>query len=85
MRPGDKVAATEPHPSAALLETGRADYDIAFPRLYDFVYQKHGRLVDRNAGAQSVSSLDEAQAMLTRNSRVWIVINREKLPLRRQG
>jgi hypothetical protein len=79
MRPGDAVAATEPHADAALMETGRSDYDLSFPRLYDFIYLKDGRLIDRNAGAQSVSSVDEVQAMLARHDRVWIVVNREKL------
>lgn len=85
LRPGDKVAATEPHPHGALMETGRSDYDVSFPRLYDFIYLKHGRLIDRNAGAESVSSVDELQDLLAENDRVWIVVNREKFRSRGQN
>lgn len=78
MRPGDKVGATEPHPHGILLETGRADYDIAFPLLYDFVYLKEGEMIDRNASAKVVSSVEQLQTVFAENERVWIAINREK-------
>ncbi len=85
LRPGDLVAATEPHPHGALLETGRCDFDIALPRLYDFIYLKDGRLIDRNAGAASISSVDELQGMLAQHDRIWIAVNREKFRSRGQN
>ena len=78
LRPGDAVAATEPHPHAALLETGRVDYDLAVPLSYDFVYEKDGRLIDRNGHAQAISNVRELQAACARHERLWVVVNREK-------
>ncbi|MEM6823377.1 MAG: glycosyltransferase family 39 protein, partial [Verrucomicrobiota bacterium] len=78
LRPGDKVAATEPHPHGMLIETGHSDYDIAFPLLFDFTYLRDGKLVDRNANAQVVYSLDQLQNLLQTHDRIWIAINREK-------
>ena len=31
IRPGDKTMVTEPHPHAAFLEIGHADYDLSVP------------------------------------------------------
>ncbi|MEM6886404.1 MAG: hypothetical protein AAF571_15390, partial [Verrucomicrobiota bacterium] len=78
LRPGDKVAATEPHPHGMLIETGQSDYDIAFPLLYDFTYLKNGRLVDRNANARVISTLDQLQSVMQKHDRLWVAINREK-------
>jgi len=79
LRPGDAVVATEPHPHAAFVETGRADYDLAVPPLYDFLVLQDGHLVDRNGGALAIGSLDELMAVCRRHERLWIVVNREKL------
>lgn len=79
LREGDKVAATEPHPHGAMLETGRADYDITFPLLYDFVYEdKAGNLLDRNAQAQVISTVEDLMRAFAKHDRIWIAINREK-------
>ena len=78
-RDGDKVAITEPHPHAALLEIGHSNYDMAQPILYDFVFrQKDGRLIDRNGGAESLGRLSTLQRVVAQNDRVWFVLNREK-------
>lgn len=81
MRPGDKVAITEPHPHAALLETGRADFDISIPILYDFVYrnEEDGRLIDRNGGAESMGRIGTLQRAMAQHDRIWILLNREKI------
>lgn len=78
MRPDDRVGATEPHPHGILLETGRADYDIAMPLLYDFVYLTDGELHDRNADALVISTVEQLQNEFAKHDRVWIAINREK-------
>ena len=78
-REGDRIAATEPHTHAALLEVGQVDYDLAVPLLYDFALREGGRLIDRNAGARVLSSLEDLEDVVRRNDRLWIVLNREKL------
>ncbi|MEM7474293.1 MAG: glycosyltransferase family 39 protein [Planctomycetota bacterium] len=81
IRPGDKIAITEPHPHCALLEAGRADYDICIPILYDFVYrsEEDGRLVDRNGGAESMGRIGTLQRAMAQHDRIWILLNREKI------
>ena len=78
-REGDKVMITEPHPHAAKMELGKADYDLALPILYDFAYWDDGILRDRNGDARVVNRLAQLQDIFAREERVWIVINREKL------
>jgi len=78
LRDGDAVAATEPHPHAALIETGRVDYDLSVPVLHDFVYEKDGRLIDRNGGAELICSLAQLQQACSQHRRLWVVVNREK-------
>jgi hypothetical protein len=78
LRAGDAVMATEPHPHAGLLETGRITYDLSVPMLYDFVYAKNGRVIDRNGGALAVSTLGELQAACAAHRRLWVLVNREK-------
>jgi Dolichyl-phosphate-mannose-protein mannosyltransferase len=82
IRPGDKTMVTEPHPHAAFLEIGHADYDLSVPVLMDFVVLKHGKLIDRNAGAEAVGSLAQLQQVMMRDDRVWILINKEKMRTR---
>jgi len=82
LRSDDAVAATEPHPHGMLLETGRSDYDIAFPTLFDFAYNREGALVDRNGGATVISSVEDLQTAFARHDRLWIAINREKFRTR---
>jgi hypothetical protein len=80
--PDDKVMITEPHPHAAFLEIGRADYDLSVPILLDFVMLKVGKLLDRNAGAEAVGGLAQMQRAMLDNDRVWILINKEKFRTR---
>ena len=82
MRPGDKLAITEPHTHAAFLESGKIDYDIAIPLLYDFAVFHDGRLIDRNGGGEIVSNVDEIISVLEKQDRVWILLNREKFRTR---
>ena len=79
LRPGDAVAATEPHPHAALLEAGRVDYDLSVPLLHDFLYEKNGKLIDRNGGAQAIGNVTQLQEACARHPRLWVIVNREKL------
>jgi hypothetical protein len=85
LRSGDRVAITELYPQAALLETGRTDYDIAIPILYDFALRKKGKLVDRNGAAEVVGNLDELQRAFARNQRLWIVLDRDLMHARGSG
>ena len=82
LRPGDKVLSMEPHPDAALLETGRSDYDLSIPILYDFAYRRNGTLVDRNAGAKIVANVNELQKAFANNDRLWIACSREQFHAR---
>jgi len=75
--PRDALAVAAPHTTAALVEVGRVDYDIEVPLLYDFVYRKHGREVDRNAGAEVISRLDELQDACAGHERLWLVLTRD--------
>jgi len=74
--PRDALAVAAPHTTAALVEVGRVDYDVELPLLYDFVYRKNGRLLDRNAGAEVISRLDEFQDACARHERLWLVLTR---------
>ena len=85
MRPDDKIMITEPHPHAAKIELGRVDYDLVVPILYDFTYNKEGVLRDRNGDAIVVNRLADLQKIFTEDSRVWIVINREKFRSRKKN
>jgi Dolichyl-phosphate-mannose-protein mannosyltransferase len=79
LRAGDRVAISELYPQAALLETGRSDYDIAVPILYDFALRKKGKLVDRNGAAEVVGNLDELQRAFAANDRLWVVFDRDQM------
>ncbi len=78
-RPDDQVMVTEPHTHAALIETGRVDYDLSVPLLYDFAVVKDGELVDRNGGARVIGNLQKLTKVFEKHDRVWIAVNREKL------
>jgi Dolichyl-phosphate-mannose-protein mannosyltransferase len=79
MRPGDRIAISELYPQAALLETGRSDYDVAVPILYDFSLRKRGKLVDRNAAAEVVGNLGELQRAFAQQERLWVVFDRDQM------
>jgi hypothetical protein len=76
LREGDAVATVEPHPPAALLEVGRVDYDVSVPLLNDFVYRRNGVLVDRNAGAPTIVTLEQLEEAMARHERLWLVVDR---------
>jgi len=78
LRPGDRLAITEPHPHAALFETGQSDYAVSIPVLYDYVVRRRGTLVDRNGGAQVIGALGDLQQAFAQNERLWVVFNREQ-------
>jgi Dolichyl-phosphate-mannose-protein mannosyltransferase len=79
LRSGDRLAISELYPQAALLETGRSDYDVAVPILYDFALRKKGKLVDRNAAAEVVGNLDELQRAFAQHERLWVVFDRDQM------
>jgi len=79
LRDDDRIMVTEPHTHAAHLETGRVDYDLAVPLLYDFAMLHDGKLIDRNGGADVVGNLAQLMEVCRDNPRVWIAVNREKL------
>lgn len=81
-RPGDRVAITEPHTHCAFIESGKCDYDLAFPLLYDFAVMRNGRLVDRNGGGEVVSNVDQMIHEFSQGQRIWILLNREKFRTR---
>ena len=77
LAPEDALAVAAPHTAAAICEVGRVEYDLELPLLHDFVYRKNGRLIDRNAGAEVISKLDELQDACGRHRRLWVVLNRD--------
>ena len=58
------------------------DYDLAVPLLHDFVMLRKGRLIDRNGGAEVISSLDDLMDACRKHERLWVVVNREKFRTR---
>lgn len=82
MRPGDRIAISEPHTHTAFLEHGVIDYDISIPLLYDFAVMRDGHLIDRNGGGRLISSLDAMKHEFAKDGRVWILVNREKFRTR---
>jgi hypothetical protein len=76
LRPGDRIAITEPHPHAALFETGQCDYALSVPILYDYFVRRQGELVDRNGGARVLGNMEDLQQAFAKNERLWIVFNR---------
>jgi hypothetical protein len=78
LRPGDHLAITEPHPHAALFETGQSDYAGSIPVLYDYITRRQGALVDRNGGAQVIGGVNDLQQAFAKNERLWVVFNREQ-------
>jgi len=78
LRPGDAIAANEPHPHASHLEAGHVNYDLSIPLLQDFVMLRKGRLIDRNAGGEVIGSIDDLMEACRKHERLWVVVNREK-------
>jgi hypothetical protein len=85
LRPGDRIATSEPHPGAALLDAGKSDYDLSFPILHDFVLRKKGKLVDRGAAAEVIGNMDGLQKAFAHDDRLWIVFSREQMHARGQN
>ncbi len=84
-REGDKVMITEPHPHAAKMEVGQADYDFVVPILYDFTYSDNGLLRDRNGDAEVVNRIGKMQEVFEEDERIWILVNREKFRSRKRN
>ncbi|MGH7438874.1 MAG: hypothetical protein ACRENE_24575, partial [Polyangiaceae bacterium] len=84
LRPGDAVAVTEPHPPGALVEIGQVDYDLSVPLVDEYVYRRNGKLVDRNAGAEVISSLEGLESAVATHDRLWVVLDRVKMQSRGQ-
>jgi hypothetical protein len=82
LRSGDRIAISECFPQAALLETGRCDYDLNIPIYYDFVYRKGSYLLDRNAGARTIGHVDELRRLFAQNERLWVAFCRQQIMLR---
>jgi hypothetical protein len=78
LRPADRIAITKAHPPAALLEAGRADYNLAFPVLYDYMWRYKGVLIDRNAGSEVIAKVTALQRAIAKHERIWFLIDREK-------
>lgn len=85
IREGDRVMITEPHPHAAKIEVGRVDYDLVIPILYDFTYNDHGVLRDRNGNAEVVNRMAQLQKILASEDRIWVIVNREKFRSRKKN
>ena len=81
-RAGDRVAITEPHTHCAFMESGKCDYDLALPLLYDFAVMRDGKLVDRNGGGEVVSNVDQLVGEFADGERIWVLLNREKFRTR---
>ncbi len=81
-RSGDRVAITEPHTHCAFMESGKCDYDLALPLLYDFAVMRDGVLVDRNGGGEVVSNVDQLVGEFAEGERIWLLLNREKFRTR---
>jgi hypothetical protein len=84
-RPGDRIATSEPHPAAAMMDIGQSDYDLSIPILQDFVLRKAGKLVDRSSASDVIGNLDELQQAIAKNDRLWIVCSREQMHARGQN
>jgi hypothetical protein len=84
LRPGDRIATSEPHPAAALLDAGQSDYDLSFPILHDFVLRKQGKLVDRATASEVIGNLTELQQAFAHHDRLWVVCSREQMHVRGQ-
>jgi len=82
LRSGDRIATSEPHPVAALLDAGQSDYDLSLPILHDFALRKEGKLVDRSTASEVIGSLDELQEAFAKNDRLWIVCSHEQMHAR---
>ena len=82
LRRGDRIATSEPHPAAAVLDTGQSDYDLSVPIFHDFVLRKAGKLIDRSSGSNVIGNLDELQQAVAQHDRLWIVCSREQMHAR---
>ena len=81
-REGDRIAITEPHTHCAFMESGKCNYDLALPLLYDFAVMRDGVLVDRNGGGEVVSNVDQLVGEFAEGERIWLLLNREKFRTR---
>ena len=79
-QPGDVVFANLP--AAAAVGLGGLDYYLPPNGMlgFDGVYMNDGRLIDRWAGGEAITSLDRMSQVLEQANRVWIQIDDRKPP-----
>jgi hypothetical protein len=83
-RDGDVVIPHEPLVSAYTLEGGKPSFAFMVPVYHDFFMWDKGRLVDRNSDLEVVASLGQVIEQCAKNSRVWVIVSREKFPSKGQ-
>jgi hypothetical protein len=79
-QPGDVVFANLP--AAAAIGLGGLDYYLPPTGMlgFDGVYLNDGRLIDRWAGGEAITSLDQMSHVLEKANRVWIQVDDRKPP-----
>jgi hypothetical protein len=68
--PNDVVVS--PLPSLAVTSLGKLDYFLMGKGYFDATYWREGRLIDRWAGGQVISNLDQLNHVLENSKRVWL-------------
>jgi hypothetical protein len=84
LRTGDAVAAQEPHTPMAAIGLGRADYDFIVPMVDGYLYRRNGKIVDRNVGADVISTLEGLEDAIATHDRLWVIVDRYRMPSRGQ-
>jgi hypothetical protein len=79
-QPGDVVFANLP--AAAAVGLGGLDYYLPPNGMlgFDGVYMNDGRLIDRWAGGEAITSIDRMSRVLEQANRVWIQVDDRKPP-----
>ncbi|WP_019502918.1 ArnT family glycosyltransferase [Pseudanabaena sp. PCC 6802] len=79
-QPGDVVFANLP--AAAAINLGGLDYYLPPTGMlgFDGVYLSDGRLIDRWAGGEAVTTIDQMSRILAKANRVWIQVDDRKAP-----
>jgi hypothetical protein len=62
------------HPGAAANTIGKCDYYLLQWGLYDEIFEKNGKLIDRRGAATLVDNVDKLRTVFESNKRAWIVI-----------
>jgi hypothetical protein len=79
-QPGDVVFANLP--AAAAINLGGLDYYLPPTGMlgFDGVYLSDGRLIDRWAGGEAITTIDQMSHVLAKANRVWIQVDDRKAP-----